>query len=481
MSDETFLLGQEINKLKRKGKNINNLNNYNVLTEKSINLFNHKTATSGYYISNGTLLLFDNRATSDFIEIEYNTEYIKNQVTATEVSLFDKDKNFIQQVASIGGVITIPNNPLIKFLRFFVNTSVNAISSIMFIKGSTLPSNFIRFSDITYSLDGLKVTDEFEKEYVPYQVYAKKLNPPKQLFIPTYDGGNQAMHPKVLYFANGWQGYKYWMCFTPYTGTQDGLENPSIAVSNNGIEWNVPKGLINPLNIPDDLLIAYNSDPHLVYNSTTDTLECWFRWATRSTQSPLIERIYRMTTKDGINWTEKELLNEYQGSLTGLQCPVVIYEDNKYKIWYSHSLDSLDPTRNIRRLVKYCESTTGANWIAIRDITLQSDEGGALHVLNHFDVIKKDGVYKMVGTKADSTGIIYMTSADNITYTAPVSVLLTGNATSWDGGYCYRPSITVVNGYEYLYYCGKDTTSNWGTGLIIVDDITNMRTYGGIV
>ena len=34
--------------------------------------------------------------------------------------------------------------------------------------------------------------------------------------IPTYDGANEVTHPKILYFKDGFNGYKYWMVATPY-------------------------------------------------------------------------------------------------------------------------------------------------------------------------------------------------------------------------------------------------------------------------
>ena len=35
------------------------------------------------------------------------------------------------------------------------------------------------------------------------------------LEIKTPDGYNEPYHPSVLYFENGWKGYRYWMAFTP--------------------------------------------------------------------------------------------------------------------------------------------------------------------------------------------------------------------------------------------------------------------------
>ncbi|MDQ1160518.1 hypothetical protein QE422_000886 [Chryseobacterium sp. SORGH_AS 447] len=60
-------------------------------------------------------------------------------------------------------------------------------------------------------------------------------------------------HPDVQYFPNGFNGYKYWMVFTPYFGTvgtaQDAkrYENPTIVVSNDGLNWSPATSAQGPL------------------------------------------------------------------------------------------------------------------------------------------------------------------------------------------------------------------------------------------
>ena len=60
-------------------------------------------------------------------------------------------------------------------------------------------------------------------------------------------------HPDVQYFPQGFRGYRYWMVFTPYFGAVSGFskysafENPTIVTSNDGINWDAPAGVKNPL------------------------------------------------------------------------------------------------------------------------------------------------------------------------------------------------------------------------------------------
>lgn len=51
---------------------------------------------------------------------------------------------------------------------------------------------------------------------------------------------NEVVHPDVLYFENGWNGYEYWMVFTPFPNSNAQYENPSIAVSHDGLIWEIP-------------------------------------------------------------------------------------------------------------------------------------------------------------------------------------------------------------------------------------------------
>jgi len=81
--------------------------------------------------------------------------------------------------------------------------------------------------------------------------YAGENNP---AFIKNINSPNFGYcHPDVQYFPNGFHGYKYWMVFTPYfgsVGTNDSskrYENPTIVVSNDGLNWAGPNGQSGPL------------------------------------------------------------------------------------------------------------------------------------------------------------------------------------------------------------------------------------------
>ena len=99
-------------------------------------------------------------------------------------------------------------------------------------------------------------------------------NAPVPLVIPTYDGSGQVTEPDVIFFKSPWHGFQYWMAFSPYPFSNPAKESPSIVVSNDGLNWQVPDGLENPLALPDRL--NYLSDASVFYDSKSDQLWVYY-------------------------------------------------------------------------------------------------------------------------------------------------------------------------------------------------------------
>ena len=159
-------------------------------------------------------------------------------------------------------------------------------------------------------------------------------------FIKNISGSNHSYyHPEVQYFPNGFNGYKYWMVFTPFGGAvgtyqiSKRYENPTVVVSNNGISWTEPSGIKNPLAMaPDrnesfaenkvDTIQGYWSDPDWVF---TDNMFNLYYRGSMITAKALKQRgadsqnntdklktdaqrtIVRQTSTDGVNWTKLEV------------------------------------------------------------------------------------------------------------------------------------------------------------------------------
>lgn len=127
------------------------------------------------------------------------------------------------------------------------------------------------------------------------------LTPLVELTIPTFDKSGQVVHPDVVHFPAGWHGWEYWMAMTPFPGGNEAFENPSIVVSHDGLSWQVPAGLTNPLaRTPGKG--GYNSDPDLSYDLANNRLVLLYREV--STSENLISTV---TSLDGVHWSKPAL------------------------------------------------------------------------------------------------------------------------------------------------------------------------------
>ena len=174
-------------------------------------------------------------------------------------------------------------------------------------------------------------------------------------------GDKEAYHPKVIAFKEKWNGYKYWMSFTPYPKGKSAKENPHIVASNDLINWEVPKGLKNPLDEVDNIpKKRYNSDSHIVYNPDTKILSCYWR---QVDHNKVI--IYKRDTKDGIHWRKKETViistNRHKKDYIS---PAIIYDEGIYKIWYV----------DVNYKVKYATSEDGLNWVDQKEVNITYKE-----------------------------------------------------------------------------------------------------------
>lgn len=132
------------------------------------------------------------------------------------------------------------------------------------------------------------------------------------LQIKTFDGSDQPYHPSVMYSANGWNGFQYWMVLTPYpmqkAPYKDRWECPCIYCSTDGINWTPPANFQNPLDDLTDKEIEHKdffSDPHLVQRD--NILECWYR-ISHHCHNDRDTYLIRKCSVDGIHWSEREIL-----------------------------------------------------------------------------------------------------------------------------------------------------------------------------
>lgn len=276
--------------------------------------------------------------------------------------------------------------------------------------------------------------------------------------VPTYEGSGQTIHPSMLYFKDGWNGYNFWLGITPYPNSNDAAENPSVFASNDGINWVVPYNTPNPLDRTTDVNTYYLSDTQLVYRKDLDRLEIWYRKYS-STTSLVQEVIYRRTTTDGSTWTDVEELHSITGGNGAvLLSPTAIYEDGIYKIWVSGYND-----------ICYFTSIDGKNWNLVNSAILPRSTAGF-----HIAVTRTNNGYVMLGhlqgtspSDKSAQGIVYTFSEDGINWGEPKKILtVSNNADAFDYNQLYRPQLTVGDGKYYLVYSGRNNKNEWHTGIL---------------
>lgn len=304
--------------------------------------------------------------------------------------------------------------------------------------------------------------------YIPakYTNYNSK----SKLNIVSSYGDDEAYHPKVLIFREKWNGYKYWMSYTPYPAGNCELENPCIVASNNLIKWETPEGLTNPLDdiSKDGDKNKYDSDAHIVYNSDLNRLECFWRYVDNNENRVII---YRKYSTNGVDFSEKEIfIQSDDRSKNDYVSPAIIYENSKYKMWYVD-----------HKQIEYMETADGKAWSEEKPVEVKY-KGGKLYTW-HIDVIKTEKGYEMITVAYQNvnnrkTMKLYYTYSESETenWTKAEKILdPTTRTNNWDNSGLYRSSMIYENGVYIVFYSGRSTSNDHGIGIVYGKNIKKLK------
>lgn len=308
-----------------------------------------------------------------------------------------------------------------------------------------------------------------QKEITDAQKYPNALN--RLVLLDSYDTLDQ-IHPKVLKFGTQWNGYYWWMAFTPYPNGDQSKENPHILASNDLTTWVEPDGFKNPLDPQpsEDATKQYNSDTHLVFREDLNQLECWWRFVDEENDRVVI---YRRTTENGKDWTSKEAMVDWVRSERDCVCPAVLYEDGKYKCWFV----------NDGYKMWYMESITGKSWGDATEVAINYETNTMRNW--HHDIIHTANGYEMViasfenGTNRNEMSLYYSKSMDGLTGWDVCKKILnpTKSRLGWDNRGIYRSSILYDDGVYYVFYSGINTNGNRGIGISYGTDPTKLKGF----
>lgn len=437
-----------------------------------LDMFNRDTTTSLIdrnkinrtgYMQENTFIKTAAYYSYGFIPVKFGNSYdIKNVV----VRVYDNNKKYIRMANNLTNVqktIVMDNlNDAYVHLTFTPSNIDNVYFNLIFGKNETFKINS----------DKLKI-DANDPEIIKLKsANISKANSVEFLRMPTpYNDGrnwhgstNQVTHPSVLYFSNGWNGWKFWMGYTPYPIGEIRRENPCVAVSNDGVKWEVPDGLTNPLVGPPGPLSegGYNSDTHILLNPDTSLMEIWYRSVTAK---GTIKTIYRQTSTDGINWNTPETM--WTSDTVDILSPSIVYEDGKYRMWGQRDF-----------YIIMFESTDGFNWTQLDN---PKSNGADIHSWHPW-VSKIGSTYYMLNndksTSQGAGGVIkYSTSIDGVNFTEETEILKpTDSYWRYDSSGVYRTTMAIVNSKIYIWYGMFSQRNEWTLGMTVGNDINNL--YG---
>lgn len=262
------------------------------------------------------------------------------------------------------------------------------------------------------------------------------------LTIPTYDGSGQAVHPDVIKV-----GSTYWMAVTPYPGSDNQYENPSILSSSDGETWTVPDGLTNPVvATPAD---GYNSDAELVHDGST----FWLFWRENTPASTATtERIYVRSSSDGVTWGSATLLLSGSSKSEHLS-PAVTFDGTTWRMWV------IDGAGNPNEMHLRTASAATGPWSSPTTCTIPVPSGddlwhvnvvayrsGYIALVNYCDV-NVSGNNAYLGHAISNDGITWSSIAGTIEPTGSVERVYRGaillDADGWRTWYSQRTDSNV--------------------------------------
>lgn len=319
--------------------------------------------------------------------------------------------------------------------------------------------------------------------------------------IPDY-GASGIVHPDVVYFPSGKDGYKYWMTYTPWP--PNSAENPSIVRSNDGINW-TDAGISNPVikpGLPGTFNDLENPDPDFVYVSNYNK---WFMVWDPGDQATDSRKIALAYSSDGKTWTQyngasingntdpiilsgddtKGQSWERLGITSKLSCPTLLYKNGIFYLYYVE-----EASGNNRGKVGLATFTWNNRANSIVNLTRNPSnpiidlpqDNVFMSGIGHLNVAisPTNSDYYMYGVRqlvnSSSSELVLLTSTDKVSWTNEGTVLETGQPGEWDSQTVYRSSPTVdqtgkivlFNNKIQLFYSGCDPNNNFNIGIAYI-------------
>jgi hypothetical protein len=254
------------------------------------------------------------------------------------------------------------------------------------------------------------------------------------LNIETYDGSDESVHPSVVYVPGGLGGYNWWMIVTPYPNSNDQVENPSVFASNNGIDWEVPSGVTNPIFGPTADSGSFLADPCLLIIDNHGQKELWLYWLYVHQTNDVIEVRHSRST-DGVTWDSEQTVIATTFA-AGFVSPALFHDGSKFVMLSVHREN---------RVIERRTSIDGVNWSSATSPTVN---GLGSRFPWHMDAeMIGSTVYILLTSVPTETGItggrIHLASSSDGGATINVNDFLTEEVRTFEDNIQYQGSLVL--------------------------------------
>lgn len=305
---------------------------------------------------------------------------------------------------------------------------------------------------------------EYEPEFDFYSNSLSKLNLTNSDSYMESWYPNNAYHPKLIDMGKEWNGYRFWLSYTPYPKGNDYYENPQIVGTNDLINYSEIK-FTEPVLANYKKSVRYNSDSHLVYNEELDRLELFWRYTDYDTD---YMALYMRYSYDGDSWSDRLVYFEtYEKEKYDMVSPAIIRDGGAYKVWY------------VNHYKLYYRELRNGVWSQPEDTGMIFEDGAYIW---HPDVIKTNRGYELLACattdKKDRKhmSLYFSASEDGLDWETALKVASpSDDYTAWDGGGLYRPSFIYADNHYIVMYSGRNDYSDFGIGLLVGRDMFNLH------
>lgn len=264
-----------------------------------------------------------------------------------------------------------------------------------------------------------------------------KTNKPYRVKIPTYDGSGQVVHPSVVYLK---AEDEYFLAFTPYTNTNDKVENPSVVISNNCFCFKEEIEGLNPL--VQAPCIDHNDDPNLFIENNE------YKIIYLETLRPERQNLILLSSLNRIKWSKKTLFSEKCNDNRFILSPSYLKFLNRIYVFYVNKIRN-----QIEYVVGNCIESINYNEVFVPNLESLYD------VPWHLDI------------QGNSDGFVYLLitcvknkKRKNIYY---LKIARSRDLINWDVAKkvvfnnCYRSSFFFKNKYIYFFLSRIYFTFQW--------------------